>query len=163
MARYKIFYSFDYDEDVFRVQQIRNIGVLEGSEPVTPTSWETVKRGGDAAIKSWIDDGISKCDCVVCLIGEKTSRSKWVDYELRSAWSLRKPMFGIYIDDLRDPRYSTNAPLFGKSRRGANPFDEIVVGGIRLSSRLIVYIPNAGDAYNDIARHIETWIMGHMK
>jgi hypothetical protein len=30
MAKRKVFYSFHFDNDVFRVQQIRNMGILEG-------------------------------------------------------------------------------------------------------------------------------------
>jgi hypothetical protein len=31
----KVFYSFHFDNDVFRVQQVRNMGVIEGNEPTT--------------------------------------------------------------------------------------------------------------------------------
>lgn len=40
----KVFYSFHFDNDVMRVQQIRNMGVLEGDEPVSPNTWEQIKR-----------------------------------------------------------------------------------------------------------------------
>ena len=58
MAKRQIFYSFHYDNDVFRVQQIRNIGTLENNEPVSPNDWETVKRGGETSIKKWIDENL---------------------------------------------------------------------------------------------------------
>lgn len=32
----QVFYSFHFDNDVMRVQQIRNMGVIEGEEPVRP-------------------------------------------------------------------------------------------------------------------------------
>ena len=54
----QIFYSFHYKNDVFRVQQIRNMGVLDGNEPVSANDWETVKKGGDKAIIKWIDDNM---------------------------------------------------------------------------------------------------------
>ena len=44
MAKRQIFYSFHYDNDVFRVQQIRNMGALDGNEPVSKNDWETVKN-----------------------------------------------------------------------------------------------------------------------
>jgi hypothetical protein len=49
MAR-KVFFSFHYDNDCGRTQQIRNIGFLDGSKPVSANAWEEVKKGGDAAI-----------------------------------------------------------------------------------------------------------------
>jgi len=35
----QVFYSFHYDNDVFRVQQIRNIGMLEENTPVSVNEW----------------------------------------------------------------------------------------------------------------------------
>ncbi len=83
----KIFYSFHYDNDVFRVQTIRNIGALEENEPVTPNEWETIKRRGDSAIERWIDDQIAKRSCVVVLIGSETGNRKFVQYEILRAWN----------------------------------------------------------------------------
>jgi len=51
----QIFYSFHFDNDVFRVQQIRNIGALEDNEPVSVNNWEEVKKGKDPAIEKWIN------------------------------------------------------------------------------------------------------------
>ena len=58
MARKPTFFSFHYANDVMRVQQIRNIGALDGNEPVSPNDWEQVKRGGDASVKRWIDENM---------------------------------------------------------------------------------------------------------
>ena len=54
MTKRKVFYSFHYDNDVFRVQQIRNMGIIDGNEPVTPNNWEEIKRQGDISIRNWI-------------------------------------------------------------------------------------------------------------
>ncbi len=34
MAKVPVFYSFHFDNDVMRVQQIRNIGAIEDNKPV---------------------------------------------------------------------------------------------------------------------------------
>ena len=47
----RVFYSFHYDNDVFRVPKITNMGALEGAEPVLKNDWETVKKGGEKAIE----------------------------------------------------------------------------------------------------------------
>ena len=78
MAREPVFYSFHYDNDVFRVQQIRNMGVVDGNEPVSPNDWEQVKRTGDAAVETWIDDNLKYKRCVVVLIGSETANRRWV-------------------------------------------------------------------------------------
>ena len=59
MSKRQVFYSFHYDNDVFRVHQIRNIGAIEDNKPVSPNEWEEVKRGKEAKIKKWIDDNRS--------------------------------------------------------------------------------------------------------
>ncbi len=50
-----VFYSFHYDRDSWRVQQVMNMGVIDGSPLLNHQEWETVKRGGGQAIKNWID------------------------------------------------------------------------------------------------------------
>lgn len=48
----RVFFSFHYEQDVWRTSQIRNFGALDGSKPVSDNAWEEVKRGGDTAIKN---------------------------------------------------------------------------------------------------------------
>src|SRR5579871_2927947 len=103
MAKRKVFYSFHFDDDVMRVQQIRNMGKLEGDEPVAHNAWETVKKGGEAAIKKWIDDNMKNKDCVVVLIGRSTNSREFVKYEIEKAWNSGKPILGIYIHNLKCP------------------------------------------------------------
>jgi tRNA-dihydrouridine synthase len=91
----KIFYSFHYGNDVFRVQQIRNIGALEDNKPVSVNDWETVKKGGVKAIEKWIDDNMKYRSCVVVLIGEETYKRPWVKYEIKKAWQDGKGLLGI--------------------------------------------------------------------
>ena len=49
-----VFYRFHYDRDVHRVQLVRNINALEGQTLLNAQEWESVRRRGDAAIKTWI-------------------------------------------------------------------------------------------------------------
>lgn len=105
----QIFYSFHYNNDVFRVQQIRNIGSLEENKPISANEWETVKKGGEAAIEKWIDDNMKYRSCVVVLIGEETSKRPWVQYEIKKAWKDGKGLLGIHINNLKDPKTGTCA------------------------------------------------------
>lgn len=49
-----VFYSFHYEADNWRAAQIRKAGILEGNQPASDNDWESIKRGGDTAIKRWI-------------------------------------------------------------------------------------------------------------
>ena len=151
MAKRQIFYSFHYDNDVFRVQQIRNMGALEENKPVAPNEWETVKKGGDRAIEKWIDDNMKYRSCVVVLVGSETANRKWVKHEIKKAWSEGKGVVGIYIHNLKCPQNGTCSI-------GANPFDQFTINGVKMSSLVKCYNPKSTDAYNDIKSNIENWI-----
>ncbi len=153
MATRQIFYSFHYDNDVFRVQQIRNIGALEDNKPVSVNDWETVKRGGDASIKKWIDENLKYKSCLIVLIGTETANRKWVKYEIEKAWNDGKGVLGIFIHNL-------NCPRNGKCYQGANPFQTFTMNkdGKSLASIVKCYNPNSMNAYIEIANNLESWI-----
>lgn len=151
MAKRQVFYSFHYANDAMRVQQVRNIGVIEGNTPVSANDWETVKKKGDKGIQEWIDNNMKNRSCVVVLVGSETSSRKWIKYEIKKAWSDGKGLLGIYIHNLKDPNTGT-------CKQGANPFDNFTVGDKKLSSLVKCYNPKPSDAYNDIKNNISDWI-----
>ena len=146
MAKRQIFYTFHFDNDVFRVQQIRNMGALEENKPVSPNEWEEVKRGGEAAIERWIEDNMKNRSCVVVLVGTETANRKWVKHEIKKAWNDGKGVVGIHIHNLKCPRNGTCA-------KGPNPFNQFA----NLSGKVKCYDPGA-DAYNYIKKNIEDWV-----
>lgn len=152
MAKRQVFYSFHYQKDAMRVQQIRNMGALEGNVPVSPNEWEQVHTGGERAIKKWINAQMRYRSCVIVLIGEETFRRKLVRYEILKAWKDGKGLFGIYIHNLKCPRE-------GACEMGPNPFDLFSFpDGSKLSEVIKCYDPDPYDAYNDIKHNIEAWI-----
>ena len=151
MPKRQVFYSFHYDNDVFRVQQIRNIGALDGNAPVSPNEWEQIKRTGDKAIEKWIDDNMKYKSCVIVLIGEETASRPWVQYEIQKAWRDKKGLLGVYIHNIRDPR-------FGVCKKGPNPFAKFTLNGRDFDEIVPCYDPNPWDAYNDIRNNIDSWI-----
>jgi len=52
MAIRQIFYSFHFDNDVMRVQLVRNMDVIEGNKEVTPQRWEQVKNSETPLLRS---------------------------------------------------------------------------------------------------------------
>ena len=83
----KVFPSYDWDEDVWRVNQIMNLPKIIGREDMgfmknVPN--EEVKKS-DAAIQRWIDANLVGCSCLVVFVGEKTYQSRWVKYEIEQA------------------------------------------------------------------------------
>jgi hypothetical protein len=158
MAKTKrqVFYSFHFDNDVMRVQQIRNIGALEDNKPVSANDWEAVKKKGDAGIKKWINDNMDYRSCVVVLVGEKTATRPWVKYEIEKAWKDKKGLLGIYIHNLKDPKTGTCS-------QGKNPFDQFTFKSGEKVCTIKCHNPKSSDAYNDIKNNIEDWIEAAIK
>jgi MTH538 TIR-like domain (DUF1863) len=151
VAREPVFYSFHFDKDVFRVQQVRNIGVIDDNQPVSPNDWEAIRRRGDAAIESWIEENMKYRRCVIVLIGSETASRKWVKHEIKKAWESRKGLFGLYIHNLKDPRTGT-------CFKGSNPFDQWTVAGQSMANLVTCYDPRSYDAYGEIKASMETWV-----
>jgi MTH538 TIR-like domain (DUF1863) len=155
MAR-KVFFSFHFNNDAWRASQVRNMGVLEGNQPVSDNDWEKVKKGGDAAIEKWIDDQMSGKSCAVVLVGSETAGRKWVIREIVKAWDKSKGVVGIRIHNLKDNDQKT-------SYAGLNPFDKVKHGdtGKMLSSIVKLYDPSGGDSnsvYATIKNNIDGWV-----
>jgi hypothetical protein len=152
----RVFFSFHYDPDSWRASQVRNIGALEGSSSVTDNEWETIKKGGDAAIQKWIDGQLNGKSCAIVLIGSETSDRKWVKYEIEKAWNEKKGLLGVHIHNLKNR-------LGLQSIKGANPFDTFTMDRdkSKLSSHAKVYDPpysSSTDVYNYIAKNLESWV-----
>lgn len=152
MSKIPVFYSFHFHNDVMRVQQVRNIGSIDGNSPTTPNEWERLKRAGKTAVQNWIDQNMKYKRCVIVLIGAETANRPWIKYEIEKAWNDGKALLGIHIHNLRCPRN-------GISRKGRNPFDDFQFSdGRKLSSVVPCYDPNTANAYQDIANNISNWI-----
>lgn len=152
----KVFYSFHYVPDNWRVSQVRNIGAIEDNKPAKDNDWETVTKGGDKAIEKWIADQMNGRSCAVILIGTGTANRKWINHEIIKAWNDSKGVVGVHIHNLKNSEGKTSA-------KGANPFDYITHGssGKKLSTIVKTYDPpgvTSTDVYNHIKTNLEKWI-----
>lgn len=153
MAR-KVFYSFYYKEDNWRASQVRNMGVIEGNQPVSDNDWEQIKIGGDEAIKRWINQQLNGRSCTIVLIGTNTAGRKWIKYEIEKSWNDKKGLLGIYIHNLKDADGN-------QSKKGRNPFDDFTLNGKMLSQVVKTYDPPYSDSkkvYEYIQNNIASWV-----
>ncbi len=150
----RIFYSFHYKPDSWRVSKIRNIGAIEGNKPATDNDWETVTGRGDAAIEKWIKDQMFGRSCAVVLIGQNTAGRKWINHEIIESWKKGMGLFGIHIHNI------TNS-AGEQSSKGSSPFFGFNIGDKSLSSIVKVYDPpfsTSSNVYNHIAENMASWI-----
>ncbi|WP_089528678.1 TIR domain-containing protein [Pantoea ananatis] len=152
MTKRNCFYSFHYIPDNWRVATVRSIGAIDGNTPTSDNNWETVKKGGDAAIKKWIADEMYGKSCIVVLVGSDTANRKWINHEIIEGWNNEKGVVGIYIHGLKDSGGNT-------STKGDNPFDYIGYGdtGKKLSAIVKCYNPTGStsqEKYNWIKENL---------
>lgn len=153
MARKKVFFSYFYEKDGKRVDDIRGMGLTRDIKPASNEDWNEICRQGDSTIQKWIDDNMRDAEVVVVFIGDETANRKWIMYEIEKAWNEKKGLLGIYIHNMDDP--ST-----GKCLKGKNPFTKFTMNrdGKKLRSVIKCYDPDPNDAYNCILENIESWI-----
>ncbi|MBP7862124.1 TIR domain-containing protein [bacterium] len=104
MAR-RVFFSFHYQNDLWRVNQVRNSHIVEGTAAAgfqDASLWEEAKLKGDAAIKKLIDDGLYGTTVTAVLIGAETANRKYVQYEIEKSIARGNGLLGIYIHNLKD-------------------------------------------------------------
>jgi hypothetical protein len=152
----KCFYSFHYVPDNWRASQVRNIGAIEGNSPASDNDWESVKKGGDAAIQKWIDDQLSGRSCAIVLIGAETAGRKWINYEIGKAWNDGKGVVGIYIHNLKNSAGQN-------SSKGKNPFVGFTMkkDSADLSTLVKAYDPpftDSSQVYGHISANLSAWV-----
>lgn len=150
-----VFYSFHYDRDAWRVQQILNMGMLDGQSILNHQDWEAVKRKGDQAIKDWIQEQMNYKSAVVVLIGAETASRPWVLYEITKAWNDKRGLVGVRINGLANKSGATDPA-------GSDPFTKVTfTSGGSLADYVPVYTPSgrtSQEVYASIKENLTTWV-----
>ena len=154
----KVFFSFHYSRDAWRVSQVRNSWLIRSDNQASPfldkAQWQEVKRHGDENIKKWILEQLSGTSVTVVLIGSETSSRRWVQFEIMESAKKRNGILGIYIHNLKNQ--------YGMSDiQGPNPFTTIYYpqenGSKRFFSEIYpVYDWVLDNGRQNIGRWIET-------
>ncbi|MCT2252628.1 TIR domain-containing protein [Corynebacterium sanguinis] len=149
-----VFYSFHYDNDVHRVQLVRQIDALTGAPEITGQNWEQVRYKTETAIQNWIDKEMNYKKAVIVLIGRKTAERHYVQYEIERAWSMKKPLLGVRIHGLASLSDGADSP-------GEDPFEALGINGVP------VFDPTQKDWYtsridtkatfNELRRQLPSW------
>lgn len=154
MAR-RVFFSFHYQRDIVRASQVRNSWVTQDRQTAgfwDASAWEEVKRGGDTAIKAWVEDQLNGTSVTVVLIGAETASRRYVIHEIQRSCVLGKGLLGVRIHNLRDFDRQTDVA-------GSNPFDNLGYdrswGRENLSQIYRTYDYVTNDGYQNLDRWIE--------
>jgi len=104
MAR-RVFFSFEYENDVQRAMVVRKSAITQGKEAsgfIDAAAFETLKKQGDSAIKTWISDQLQRTTVTVVLVGLYTCSSRWVKYEIEQSEKRGNGLLGIDISKIKN-------------------------------------------------------------
>jgi Thoeris protein ThsB, TIR-like domain len=104
MAR-RVFFSFHYQRDIWRVNQIRSIPNVTGCVAAgfqDGSIWEEAKKKGDAAIKALINKGLESTSVTVVCVGCKTAGRKYINYEIDQSIGRGNGIVAVQVHHLED-------------------------------------------------------------
>ena len=104
MAR-RVFFSFHYENDVWRANQVRNTNVVAGPDVAgffDHSEYEEAKRQGDEGIRRMILRHLNNTTVTVVLIGSQTAYRPWVKFEIAKSIERKNSLLGVYIHHLKN-------------------------------------------------------------
>lgn len=120
----RVFFSFHYERDVWRANQVRHSWVTkpdrEAAGFVDAAEFEEVKGKGGDSVERWIDGQLEGTSVTAVLIGTETSKRPYVKYEIKKSYVRGNGLLGIYIHNMKDSAGQIDS-------KGQNPFETLYV------------------------------------
>lgn len=122
--RRRVFFSFHYQNDIWRVNQIRNSwryqhedrrvaeGFFDGS------IWERSKRTSDDSLKTLIREGLKNTSVTCILAGSETYARRWVRYEIARSIVKGNALLVVRVHNMKNQMGYT-------AQAGDNPLDHM--------------------------------------
>ena len=123
----RVFFSFHYEQDVWRATNLRNAGKVDPRAAAGWTDvslWEEARKKGGPEIERLIEAGLKGTSVTADLIGSETASRPWVTYEIERSIERGNGLLGVRIHTLKDQDRR-------RSRRGAVP-ESLSAGGYRV-------------------------------
>lgn len=111
MAR-RVFFSFHYQRDLWRVNVVRNSAMVEGVSGAgfhDQSLWEETAKRGDDAVRKLIDTGLEGTSVTVVLVGAETASRKYVSYEIDKSVARGNGLLGVRINNIKDQNGRTDS------------------------------------------------------
>ena len=110
MAR-RVYFSFHYQRDLWRVNVVRNSAMIDGSSVAgfhDGSLWEETAKKGDDAIRKLVDAGLEGTTVTVVLIGAETASRRYVSYEIEKSIARGNGLLGVRVNDIKDQHGRTD-------------------------------------------------------
>jgi len=123
-----VYFSFHY-ADIWKVNQVRNSGMLFGAKSVgfvDRSLWEEAKAKRDPALKRLIANALVGTSVTVVLIGRETAGRRWVKHEIRESIKRGNAILGLHINSApgRDRRLAHRGRVPHALKAGGYPVYE---------------------------------------
>ena len=105
MAGRRVFFSFHYENDIWRASNVRNSGAIQAKARAGFTDaslWDKIKRLSDEEVRRVIRDGLNGTSVTVVLIGAETADRPWVEFEIMESIARGNGLLGIKIHKIKD-------------------------------------------------------------
>ena len=102
MAR-RVFFSFHFEHDIFRANQVRMSNVVSGYEKAgffDESEYEKVKLSDRATIARRLRELLDRTTVTIVLVGRETHTRPWVDFEIEESKKRKNGFLAIYIHHL---------------------------------------------------------------
>lgn len=112
MAR-RVFFSFHYQRDIWRINQIRSIPNVTGCAAAgfqDASLWEAARKKSEMAIMKMIDGALYNTSVTVVFIGNQTANRKFIMYEIEQSIDRGNGLVGIQIHHLENQKKETDSP-----------------------------------------------------
>lgn len=118
----RVFFSFHYQKDIWRVNQVRNSWRYlhetqrEAEGFFDASIWERTQRTSDESLKTLIRNGLKNTSVTCVLAGSETYARRWVRYEIARSVAKGNGLLVVRINRMSNQ--------FGQvSTQGPNPLD----------------------------------------
>lgn len=123
MAR-RTFFSFHYQEDVWRAWNVRNCWVVNDDQTSVgffdASVFEASKKEGAEALKTFLRNGLNNTSVTCVLAGQHTAARRWVRYEIVRSVLKGNGLLTVDIHGLRNSEKELGV-------KGTDPLDEVGV------------------------------------
>lgn len=129
---HRTFFSFHYQEDVWRVWNVRNCGAIRKDQEegfYDSSVFEASQKESDEALKSFLRNGLKNTSVTCILAGQYTAARRWVRYEIVRSVLKGNGLLTVDIHGVKNKEKELGV-------KGANPLDEV---GVYLSNGKIYF------------------------
>jgi hypothetical protein len=105
MAGRSVYFSFNYNEDIWRACVVRKAGEFDARARAGWTDsslWEEAKSKGRAEIRKLIDSQLNGTSVTAVLIGAHSADREWIDYEVAQSINRGNGLLGVRVHRIRD-------------------------------------------------------------